>query len=122
MAVLEGNVAFANLDEHEMYQGQSTGKYSLVLSLEPADADTLANKGVKLREYEGTAQRKFSTKYEVPMYDADGAEFTGRLTRGSKVRVQYAEGKPHPVHGTATYLSKVKVLELAEASEGGGDF
>ena len=28
MAVLEGNVAFANLDEHEEYQGQSTGKYS----------------------------------------------------------------------------------------------
>ncbi len=53
MAVLEGNVAFANLDEHEEYQGQSTGKYSLVLSLEPADADKLANQGVKLREYEG---------------------------------------------------------------------
>ena len=87
MAVLEGNVAFANLDEHEEYQGQSTGKYSLVLSLEPADADKLADKGVKLRAYEGTAQ-----------------------------------GKPHPVHGTSTYLSKVKVLELAEPSDGGGDF
>ena len=122
MAVLEGSVAFANLDEHEEYQGQSTGKYSLVLSLEPADADKLANQRVKLREYEGTAQRKFSTKYEVPMYDADGNDFSGRLTRGSKVRVQYAEGKPHPVHGTSTYLSKVKVLELAEPSDGGGDF
>jgi hypothetical protein len=122
MAVLEGNVAFANLDEHEEYQGQSTGKYSLVLSLEDAQADELANKGVKLREYEGVKQRKFSTKYEVPMFDADGNDFSGRLTRGSKVRVQYAEGKPHPVHGTSTYLSKVKVLELAEASDGGGDF
>ena len=122
MATLEGNVAFSHLDEYEIYNGQSTGKYALVLSLEPTDADTLANKGVKLREYEGTPQRKFSTTYEVPIYDADGAEFTGRLTRGSKVRVQYAEGKPHPVHGTSTYLSKVKVLELAEASAGGGDF
>ena len=122
MAVLEGNVAFANLDEHEEYQGQSTGKYSLVLSLEPEDADKLASKGVKLREYEGTAQRKFSTKYEVPMFDAEGNEFNGRLTRGSKVRVQYAEGKPHPVHGTSTYLSAIKVVELAEATEGGGDF
>ena len=99
MAVLEGSVAFANLDEHEEYQGQSTGKYSLVLSLEPADADKLADKGVKLREYEGTAQRKFSTKYEVPMYDADG-RLQWSSDRGSKVRVQYAEGKPHPVHGT----------------------
>ena len=122
MAVLEGNVAFANLDEHEEYQGQSTGKYSLVLSLEPEDADKLADKGVKLREYEGTAQRKFSTKYEVPMFDVDGKDFVGRLTRGSKVRVKYAEGKPHPVHGTSTYLSAIKVIELAEATEGGGDF
>ena len=122
MAVLEGNVAFANLDEHEEYQGQSTGKYSLVLSLADADAEKLSEQGVKLREYEGVKQRKFSTKYEVPMYDAEGAEFMGRLTRGSKVRVQYAEAKPHPVHGTSTYLSKVKVLELAEASDGGGDF
>ena len=122
MAVLEGNVAFANLDEHEEYQGQSTGKYSLVLSLEPEDADKLASKGVKLREYEGTAQRKFSTKYEVPMFDAEGNEFNGRLTRGPKVRVMYAEGKPHPVHGTSTYLSAIKVVELAEATEGGGDF
>ena len=122
MAVLEGNVAFANLDEHEEYQGQSTGKYSLVLSLEPEDADKLASKGVKLREYEGTAQRKFSTKYEVPMFDAEGNEFNGRLTRGSKVRVKYAEGKPHPVHGTSTYLSAIKVVEHAEPVEGGGDF
>ena len=122
MAVLEGNVAFANLDVHEEYQGQSTGKYSLVLSLEPEDADKLASKGVKLREYEGTAQRKFSTKYEVPMFDAEGNEFNGRLTRGSKVRVKYAEGKPHPVHGTSTYLSAIKVVELAEPVEGGGDF
>ena len=122
MAVLEGNVAFANLDEHEEYQGQSTGKYSLVLSLEPEDADKLASKGVKLREYEGTAQRKFSTKYEVPMFDAEGNEFNGRLTRGSKVRVKYAEGKPHPVHGTSTYLSAIKVVELAEPVVGGGDF
>ena len=122
MAVLEGNVAFANLDEHEEYQGQSTGKYSLVLSLEPEDADKLASKGVKLREYEGTAQRKFSTKYEVPMFDAEGNEFNGRLTRGSKVRVKYAEGKPHPVHGTSTYLSAIKVVELAGPVEGGGDF
>jgi hypothetical protein len=122
MAVLEGNVAFADLDEHEVYQGQSTGKYSLVLSLDPEDADKLASKGVKLREYEGTAQRKFTTKYEVPLFDAEGNEFNGRLTRGSKVRVKYAEGKPHPVHGTSTYLSAVKVIELAEATEGGGDF
>ena len=51
MAVLEGLVAFENLDEHEVYQGQSTGKFSLVLSLDEPTADTLAGLGVKLREY-----------------------------------------------------------------------
>ena len=70
MAVLEGLVAFENLDEHEMYQGQSTGKFSLVLSLDEPTAGTLADLGVKLREYEGVKQRKFSTKYDVPVMDA----------------------------------------------------
>ena len=122
MAVLEGNVAFANLDEHEVYQGQSTGKYSLVLSLEGADADMLAERGVKLREYEGTKQRKFASKFDVPVFDAEGMDWRGRLTRGSKVRIQYQEGDEHPVHGVSTYLNKVKVLELAETEDSGGDF
>ena len=39
--VLEGTVAFENLTEHEMYNGQSTGKYSLVLSLDEGDAESL---------------------------------------------------------------------------------
>lgn len=122
MAVLEGNVAFANLDSHEMYQGQSTGKYSLVVSLEGAEADTLAERGIKLRDYEGTKQRKFASKFDVPMYDAEGMDWRGRLTRGSKVRIQYQEGDEHPVHGVSTYLQKVKVLELAESEDTGGDF
>jgi len=122
MAVLEGNVAFANLDEHEVYQGQSTGKFSLVVSLEGADADSLAERGVKLRDYEGTKQRKFASKFDVPMFDAEGMDWRGRLTRGSKVRIQYQEGDEHPVHGVSTYLQKVKVLELAETDDTGGDF
>jgi hypothetical protein len=121
MAVLEGLVAFENLDEHEVYQGQSTGKFSLVLSLDEPTADTLAGSGVKLREYEGVKQRKFSTKYDVPVMDAEGNPFKGRIGRGSKVRIMYAEGQPHPVHGTSTYLNKIKVLEVAE-QEGGEDF
>ena len=82
MAVIEGTVAFENLNEHEVYQG------------------------------------KFSTKYDVPVLGADGQPFQGRVTRGSKVRLLWAEGNPHPVHGTSTYLNKVKVLEVAEADDG----
>jgi hypothetical protein len=73
--VLEGTVAFENLTEHEMYNGQSTGKYSLVLSLDEGDAESLDSAGVKLREYEGTKQRKFASKFEVGVLNADGTPF-----------------------------------------------
>lgn len=122
MSVLQGTVAFANLDQHEVFNGQSTGKYSLVLTLDDPEAEALAKSGVKLREYEGLKQRKFSTKYPVDVIDSDDEPFRGRLTRGSKVKVLYAEGKPHPVHGTPTYLNKVRVMEVAEGSEGSEDF
>lgn len=114
MAVLEGLVAFENLEEHELYQGQSTGKYSLVLSLDEPTANTLVGLGVKLREYEGVKQRKFSTKYDVPVLDIEGNSFKGRIGRGSKVRIVYTPSQPHPIHGTGTYLWKIKVLEVAE--------
>ena len=72
-----------------------------------------------MREYEGVKQRKFSTKYDVPVYDKEGMPFTGRIGRGSKVRLLWAEsGAPHPVHGTSTYLNKIKVLEVAEQDDG----
>ena len=44
--------------------------------------------------------------------------FAGRIGRGSTVRLLWTEGNPHPVHGTATYLNKIKVLEVAEAEDG----
>jgi len=122
MSVLQGTVAFANLDQHEVFNGQSTGKYSLVLTLDEPEAEALAKNGVKLREYEGLKQRKFSTKYPVDIIDTEDEPFRGRLTRGSKVKILYAEGKPHPVHGTPTYLNKVRVVEVATDGEGSEDF
>ena len=121
MAVLEGLIAFENLDEHEIYQGQSTNKFSLVLTLDEPTADFLEGEGVKLREYEGAKQRKFSTKYDVSAVDVEGNAFKGRIGRGSKVRIMYTVGQPHPVHSTSTYLNKIKVLEVAE-QEGGEGF
>ena len=52
MAVVEGTLAFENLDTHEMYQGQSTGKYSVVISVDEDTASSLSGLGVKMREYE----------------------------------------------------------------------
>ena len=115
--VIEGTVAFENLNEHEVYNGQSTGKFSLVVSLDDEVASELDAKGIKLREYEGVKQRKFSSKFDVETFNADGTPFQGRIPRGSKVRLLWTEGAPHPVHGTSTYLNKVKVLEVAEAPE-----
>jgi hypothetical protein len=121
MAVIEGTLAFENLDTHEIYMGQSTNKYSVVISIDDSTAADLEASGVKLREYEGTKQRKFSTKYDVPVLDKDGQPFAGRIGRGSKVRLLWSEGQPHPVHGTSTYLNKIKVLEVAE-QQGAEDF
>tara|TARA_R110002074_G_scaffold51686_1_gene130614 strand:+ start:358 stop:723 length:366 start_codon:yes stop_codon:yes gene_type:complete len=118
MAVVEGTLAFENLDTYEMYQGQSTGKYSVVISVDEETASSLSGLGVKMREYEGKAQRKFATKYDVSVFDKEGMPFTGRIGRGSKVRLLWEEGSPHPVHGTSTYLKKIKVLEVAEQDDG----
>ena len=76
--MLEGKVAFQNLEDHEFYQGQSTGKYSIVLQLDE-DINKLLDKGVKLKEYEGVKQRKFSTKYKVPVFNNDGTPFWDSL-------------------------------------------
>ena len=114
MPVATGKAAFINLNEHEMYQGQSTGKYSVVITLDEASEAKLADQGVKLREYEGNKQRKFASKFDVPLYDADGDEFIGAITRGSEIKIQYSLGQPNPVHGVTPYLDKIKVMELAE--------
>jgi len=116
MSVIQGSAAFINLSEHELYQGQSTGKYSLTVTLDDKSIEQLEAQGVKMREYEGQKQRKFASKFNVPLYEADGDEFMGQVTRGSLVRVQYSLGDEHPIHGFTPYLDKVKVLELASGN------
>ena len=114
MAVLTGKAAFVNLTETEQYQGQDTGRYTLTVTLDDDGAQMLSQQGVKLRDYEGTAQRKFSSKYPVKVIDAEDNPFIGPITRGSTIRLSYKTGPAHPVHGTPTYLNAVRVIELAE--------
>jgi len=117
-ALTEGVVAFESLREHDEYQGQSTGKFTLTLTLSDEEAQVLVDKGVNLKQYEGNSQRKFSSKFHVQVLNPDNDEpFMGQVTRGSKVRVQWADGAPHPLHGTPTYLNRVRVLELADNAE-----
>lgn len=119
--LIEGTVAFSNLTTPEMYQGQSTGKYSIVLQLE--DITELRNQGVKVKEYEGKPQRKFTSKFELrpeQVVDTEGNPVHGEIPRGSKVRLQYSLGKqPHPVHGVSPYLNAIRVLEVAQRTDDG---
>jgi hypothetical protein len=118
-----GIAAFVNLLETDKYNGQDTGKFSITLTMDEDEATVLENMGIKLKEYQGKAQRKFSTKYQVPVYDPEGNEIdTADLRYGSKVRLKWAEGRPHPVHGVSTYLSAVKVIEFAEKAETSEEF
>lgn len=120
--ITEGIVAFANLEETERYNGQDTGKYSITLTLEPEEAAKLAGEGVKLREYKNQPQRKFVTKFAgFPVLDADGEATSKYIPYGSKVRVLWEPGKPHPQHGVAPYFKKIKVLEMAEGAGAGDD-
>jgi len=125
MSVVTGTVAFANLAEHEVYNGQSTGKYSLVLTLDESEAEKLQSEGVKIREYKNQAQRKFATKFdEFPVIDNDGEPVSKSSVRyGDKVRIKYNLGQPHPVHGVSPYLQAVRVVEKGEIGlEDDGEF
>lgn len=125
MSVVTGTVAFANLAEHEVYNGQSTGKYSLVLTLDESEAEKLQSEGVKIREYKNQAQRKFATKFdEFLVIDNDGEPVSKSSVRyGDKVRIKYNLGQPHPVHGVSPYLQAVRVVEKGEVGlEDDGEF
>ena len=120
--VIEGTVNFSNVTQHDVYNGQSTGAYSLTITMSEDDAATLSAQGVKIKDYEGNKQRKFKSKYDIVRVDSDGNRFEGEIPYNSKVRLKYKSGPAHPVHGTPVYLEAVKVLELAEVSEEAVDF
>lgn len=120
--VIEGIVNFSNLTAHDEYNGQSTGKFSMTITMDQESADSLASRGVKIKDYQGNMQRKFSSKYDVKTFDSEGNPFNGEVPFNSKVRLKYKLGPAHPVHGVSTYLDAVKVLEVAEMPEGYDDF
>lgn len=125
--ITEGVVAFSNLAETEKYNGTDTGKYSIVVTLEQGEADKLSEAGVNVKEYKNQPQRKFVTKFgSFPVLDSEGNMIEKYIPYGSKVRILWEPGKPHPTHGVAPYFKKIKVLELAQhegsSDEGDEDF
>jgi len=115
---VEGVVNFSNLTQHDVFNGQDTGAYSMTITLSEDDAAALAASGVKIKDYQGNKQRKFKSRYEIKRFDADGNPYDGEVPYNSRVRLKYKLGQPHPVHGVATYLEAVKVLEEAEFEAG----
>jgi len=120
--VIEGTVNFSNVTQHDVFNGQDTGTFSMTITMSDDDAATLAAQGVKIKEYEGAKQRKFKSKYAINMYDAEGDRYNGEVPYNSRVRLKFKTGPAHPVHGTPVYLEAVKVLEEAEVSTEAADF
>ena len=120
--VIEGTVNFSNVTQHDVYNGQSTGAFSMTITMPEDDASALSSLGVKIKDYEGNKQRKFKSKYDIALFDAEGNKYNGEVPYNSRVRLKYKTGPAHPVHGTPTYLEAVKVLEEADAPEGAADF
>ena len=120
--VIEGTVNFSNVTQHDVYNGQDTGTFSMTITMSEDDAAGLASQGVKIKDYEGNKQRKFKSKFDVSLYTAEGDKYTGEVPYNSRVRLKFRTGPAHPVHGTPTYLEAVKVLEEAEILEADVDF
>ena len=120
---ITGVAKFVNLVQHEEYNGQSTGKYSIVVGLEPQDADQLSEQGVNLRDYQGSPQRKFASQYKIRLVDADKKPMeASEVTYGSTVRVMYELGAPSPQYGVSPYAIAIQVLELADLNDDEGEF
>lgn len=109
-----GSSVFSSVTEFDEYMGESTGKYNLTIGLIPEDAAKLGDLGVRLKDYEGTAQRKFTSKFPIEVKDMDDAPFIGEIPRGSEVRVLYTLGDVHPQWGPSTYLEQVRVVVAGE--------
>lgn len=120
-AIVEGVVNFSNVTQHDVFNGQSTGAYSMTITLSEDDANQLATAGVKIKDYNGNKQRKFKSKFTVKRFDPAGEVYEGEVPYNSRVRIKYTLGNPHPVHGVPTYLEAIKVLEEAVNTEESDD-
>lgn len=123
MSVVTGKVAFANLMNTEVFNGQDTGKYSVVLTLDDTEADKLEAAGVKIKTYKNTPQRKFATKFEnIKIVDNEGEPVSkSEIRYGATVRVKYELGKPSPQWGATPYLQAIRLLEEAPEFEDDDD-
>jgi hypothetical protein len=119
--LVEGTTIFqTHLTQHDVYQGQSTGKYSIQIQLDGTTASKLTKAGVIIKEYDGEPIRKFTSRYDVPVHISDKETWDKELPSGTKVRLEYIT-KKHPTAGEVPYVKRVLVLEMGEGGSSGGD-
>lgn len=78
MPVIEGKANFVHVKQTEEFQGKDTGRFSVLMTLSDADAQTFENMGVRLKPFgeppEQTMQRKFNSNFPVKLITNDGVD------------------------------------------------
>lgn len=125
-----GSVLFSAIADFAKFNGQSTGKYELVLTLnddQRADAES-NGVGINVKDYQGQEQAtaKFKSKFKLekgmvvdrfknPYVDAEGN--IKEIPRGSEV-VVFATSKPYSFAGktgVTNYLNAIQIIEEANS-------
>ena len=70
-----------------------------------------------MKEYEGEPIRKFTSRYDIPVFTAKNERWHDEIPSGSTVRVEYTT-KEHPTAGQVPYAKRVLLLEVGEGYEG----
>jgi len=116
--ITKGEAKYVYLDSTEKFNGEDTGKYTLTIALNDAEAKKLEEAGVKVRTVKDSETgkdikiRKFSTQYKLndDMIQTNSGNVVGTdFGAGSQVEVLWKAGKEHPTHGVATYLTAIKL-------------
>ena len=114
--LVEGTTIFKTfLTTHDSYQGQSTGKHSIQITMDGASASRLTKEGVIIKEFEGEPVRKFTSRFNVPVYLMNKELWEEELPSGTKVKINYVT-KKHPTAGEVPYVQSVLVQEMGDGS------
>ena len=111
---ISGEVAFSHLTKHEVFNNESTGKFSLVITVDDDAAKKLEGQGIELKVYDGKKQRAFKTRFKFQYVDSEKTAQEGELGRGSKVTIAYKLGEPYGDYGVSTFLQGVQVKERSQ--------
>jgi hypothetical protein len=114
MEYCNGEIAFSSLTKHDTFQGESTGKFSVTVTVDDDTAQRLEGQGIKLKTHDGKKQRAFKTQYEFAYVDTNKKPVEGELGRGSKVKIAYKLGGNYGEYGVTTFLQGVQVIERVE--------